>query len=148
MWWIHSLTDSLEPTAIEESRQLLDGLRLLKSRLEGSCYKFQPPSLNRDIITELRLLSTAFTPSTLNDTTKAKIRHKLDVLFQGQVKRVVFACLLTCPWFASAQTEVSAKARNNILYVVYTASDEQFFSLASLHEKELGETVDEVSIWS
>lgn len=130
--------------ALEESRQLLDGMRLLKSRLEGSHYSFQPPSFSSELLTDLRLLSTAFTPATLNEVTKGKICNKIDELFHGQVKRVVFACLMTCPWFAAAQAEVSAKARSNILYIVYTASDEQFFSLASPHEKELGETLDEV----
>ena len=86
----------------------------------------------------------AFTPATLNEATREKIRNTVDELFRGQVKKVVYACLLTCPWFAAAQAEVSAKARNNILYVVYTASDEQFFSLASPHEKELAETLDKV----
>lgn len=123
---------------------MLDQLRLLKSRLEGSYYHFQPPSFNSDTLTELRLLSTAFTPTTLNPATKSKINKKLDELFHGQVKRVVYACLLTCPWFAMSQSEVSAQARNNILYVVYVASDEQFFSLASPHMKELAETIDEV----
>ena len=140
----HTHTYSLVLAALEEGRLLLDQLRLLKSRLEGSHYKFQPPTFSNDLLTELRLLCTAFTPSTLNHVTKAKMQDKLDQLFSGKVKRVVCAYLLTCPWFAAAQAEVSAQARNNILYVVYTASDEQFFSLASPHEKELGETVDEV----
>ena len=145
MYWnydIHAHCGTL--TALEEGNSLLDQLRLLKSRLEGSHYKFQPPSFSSDLLTELRLLSTAFTPATLNDATKAKISDKLHQLFDGQVKRVVHACLLTCPWFAAAQSEVSAQARNNILYVIYTASDEQFFSLASPHERALGETLDEV----
>ena len=140
--YTHTHTHTL--AALEEGISLLDQLRLLKSRLEGSHYKFQPPSLSSDLLTELRLLSTAFTPATLNDTTKAKISDKLHQLFGDQVKRVVHACLLTCPWFAAVQSEVSAQARNNILYVIYTATDEQFFSLASPHERELGETLDEV----
>ena len=118
---------------------------MLKSRIEGSHYKFQPPSLRKDLLTELRLLSTAFTPATLHSTTITKISDKICALFSGQVKRVVYACLLTCPWFAGAQSEVSSQARNNILYVIYTATDEQFFSLASPHERELGETLDEVN---
>ena len=124
----------------------MDQLRLLKSRLEGSHYKFQAPSLVPELLTELCLLSTAFTPATLNDTTKTKISDKLHQLFGYQVKRVVRASLLTCPWFAAAQSEVSAQARNNILYVIYIATDEQFFSLASPHERELGETLDEVGL--
>lgn len=131
-------------SALEEGNSLMDQLRLLKSRLEGSHYKFQAPSLVPELLTELRLLSTAFTPATLNDATKAKISDKLHQLFGGQVKRVIHASLLTCPWFAAAQSEVSAQARNNILYVIYIATDEQFFSLASPHERELSETLDEV----
>lgn len=51
--------------------------------------------------------------------------------------------MLTCPWFALAQTEVSAQSRNNLLYVVFVANDEQFFSLATPHERDLCETIDE-----
>ena len=131
--------------ALEESLSVLDELRLLKSRLEGSHYQFQPPSFDDGSLTQLRLLTTAFTPATLNQATKTKIHHKVEELFAGQVKRVVYVCLLTCPWFAASQGEVSAQAKNNILYVVYVASDEQFFSLASPHETELGETVDKVN---
>lgn len=135
---------SLYHAALEESRQLLDGLRLLKSRLEGSHYKFQPPSFSDRLLTDLRLLSVVFTPATLNEATRERIQNKVDELFRGQVKNVVYVCLLTCPWFAAAQAEVSARARNNVLYVVYTATDEHFFSLASPHEKELADTLDEV----
>ena len=45
-----------------------------------------------------------------------------------------------------SQSEVSAQAKNNVLYVVYVSRDEQFFSLATQHEKELCETWDEVSL--
>ncbi len=84
----------------------------------------------------------AYTPSTLQEHTKAKIADKLVEIFSGQVKKVVYACVLTCPWFAHAQSEVSAQAKNNLLFVVFVASDEQFFSLATPHERELCETLD------
>ena len=45
-----------------------------------------------------------------------------------------------------SQSEVSAQAKNNVLYVVYVSRDEQFFSLAEQHEKELCESWDEVSL--
>ena len=71
--------------------------------------------------------------------------EKLAELFQGQAKKLLFACILTCSWFAQAQSEVSAQAKNNLLYVVFVAGDEQFFSLATPHERELCETMDEAS---
>ena len=61
-------------------------------------------------------------------------------IFEGQVKRLVYCCLLCCPLFAMSQSEVSAQAKNNVLYVVYVSRDEQFFSLAAQHEKELCES--------
>lgn len=70
---------------------------------------------------------------------------KVTEIFEGQVKRLVYACVLSCPWFSGSQSEVSGQAKNNILYVVYVARDEQFFSLATQHEKELYETLDHVS---
>lgn len=91
----------------------------------------------------MKHLTVAYTPSTLQEQTKAKMAEKLAELFQGQVKKLLFACILTCPWFAQAQSEVSAQAKNNLLYVVFVASDEQFFSLTTPHERELCETMDE-----
>lgn len=84
------------------------------------------------------------TPGNINETTKAKIAEKVTSIFGGQVKRLVYGCVITCSWFASSQSEVSAQAKNNVLYVVYVSRDEQFFSLATQHEKELCETCDEV----
>ena len=84
----------------------------------------------------------AYTPATLHEQTKAKIAEKVVETFNGQVKKLVYACVLTCPWFAHAQSEVSARAKNNLLFVVFVASHEQFFSLATPHERELCETLD------
>ena len=77
-----------------------------------------------------------------------KIANKLGEIFDGQVKRLVYAVILSCPWFAGSQSEVSSQAKNNILYVVFVSRDEQFFTLATQHEKELCETVDEVSLFT
>ena len=93
---------------------------------------------------QLKHLVTSHTPDNLNDVTKAKIAEKLASILESQVKRLLYACLLTCPWFARSQSEVSAQARNTLLYVVFVARDEQFFSLATNHEKELNDTLDEV----
>ena len=101
--------------------------------------------MDRDRLTQLKHLVVPYTPATLQEQTKAKIAEKLAELFHGQVKKLVYACILTCPWFAAAQSEVSAQAKNNVLFAVFVSSDEQFFSLATPHEKELCETVDEAS---
>ena len=67
-------------------------------------------------------------------------------IFDGQVKRLVYATILTCPWYSGSQSEESSQAKNNVLYVVFVSRDEQFFTLATQHEKELCETIDQVSL--
>ena len=148
----HPLTHTYHPlthtyhihthTAVSECITILDQLRQLKSKIEGTYFNFQPIELNRDKLVELKHLVVAYTPATLQKPTKEKIANALAELFHGQVKKVVYACILTCPWFASVQSEVSAQAKNNLLFVVFVSSDEQFFSLATPHEKELSETID------
>ena len=142
---LHVPTPSFTPTylAIASCSTIYDNLRQLKSQIEGTYFKFEPIQLDTDKLVHLKHLTVAYTPSTLQEQTKAKMAEKLAELFQGQVKKLLFACILTCPWFAQAQSEVSAQAKNNLLYVVFVASDEQFFSLATPHERELCETLDE-----
>ena len=132
--------------AIDDINAILDSLRHLKSRIEGTRFIFQPLSLDHDQLVLLKHLVVAHTPENLQEQTKIKIVEKLTSIFEGQVKRIVYACILTCPWFARSQSEVSGQAKNNILFVVYVGRDEQFFSLATQHEKELCETWDEVII--
>ena len=124
--------------------EILDRLRQLKSKIDGTYFNFHPIVLDKDKLSLLKYDVVAHTPATLNDKGKAKIASQLTELFRGQIKRLVFACVLSCAWFAAAQSEVSAQAARNVLYVVYVASDEHFFSLATPHEKQLCETVDEV----
>jgi len=123
---------------------VLDQLRAVKSRLEGTYFKYRPLTVDNDKLATLKYVVTSHIPSTLHEKHKAKMSEAVLELLTGQVKRVLYACVLTCPWFASAQSEESAKAKNTLLYVVYVGSDEQFFSLATPHERELAETIDQV----
>ena len=139
-------TSHIHTIAIEEGNNILDSLRHLKSRIEGTSFIFRPISLDHEQLILLKHLVIAHTPASLQDVTKTKIVENITLLLESQVKRVLYACLLTCPWFAYTQPEVSAQAKNNLLFVVYVAQDEQFFSLATPHEKELCETIDSVSV--
>lgn len=122
----------------------MDNLRDIKSQIEGTYFKYRPLTLDADSLTTLKYQVNSHTPSTLYESYKAKLAEGVQKLFAGQTKRVLYACVLTCPWFAGAQAEVSAQARNTLLYIIYVGSDEQFFSLATPHERELAETIDQV----
>ena len=132
--------------ALSECSTVLDRLREVKSQVEGTYFKYRPLALDADKVTALKYMVTAHTPSTLHETHKVKMAESLSQLFQDQVKRLLYACVLTCPWSAGAQSEVSAQARGTLLYLVYVGSDEQFFSLATPHERELAESVDQVCV--
>jgi hypothetical protein len=142
----HKMKSKLKDSerALSSGNSSLSELRTIKSQLEGSHFTFKPLSLEDDrTLSQLKHLVRSHTPSTLDEATKASIAENLANIFSGQVKKLVYACVLTCPWFAQAQIEISAQSHNNILYVVFVATDEQFFSLATPHERSLCETVDE-----
>ena len=133
-------------SVVNECRELLDRLRLLKSDLEGSNYAaFSPFPLDASAMSQLKHLVLAHTPADLPEDQKAKIANQLADLLDGRVKQLLYACLLTCPWYSSAQAEVSSKANRNVIFVVYVALDEQFFSLNTPHNKAMMETADLVS---
>jgi len=132
--------------ALSEAESILNQLKQFKSKVEGSYFTFQPIILDKQLVTTLKHSIVAFTPKTLTEQAKHRIVDQLSTLLEGQVRKVLYACLLTCSWFAAAQDEVSGKAKNNILFVVYVARDEHFFSLATQHEKELCEVCEEVSL--
>lgn len=133
---------------ILEAETILSQLKDFKSKIEGSYFTFQPIVLDKQQVTTLKHGVVAFTPKTITEQAKYRIVDQLLGLLEGQVRKLLYACLLTCPWFAAVQDEVSGKAKNNILFVVYVARDEQFFSLATQHEKELCEVCEEVSYFN
>ena len=130
--------------ALSETGAILDSLRDLKSRIEGTLFHYKPVTLDSTHLSQLKHLVVSHTPANLHEQTKSLITENLSSVFKGQVKQLLFACVLTCPWFARAQAEVSGKGKNNLLYVVFVGCNEHFFSLTTHHEKGLNETIDEV----
>lgn len=129
-----------------QGEEVLQSSRAFKSRIEGTTFVYRPVKLDSSKLSQLKHLVLSHTPRNLHDSTKSEITDKLLDLFAGQVKQLLYACVLTCPWFAQAQRDVCAQARNNILYVVFVSRNEQFFTLATPHEQRLNETLDEVSV--
>ena len=130
--------------ALSETGAVLDSLPALKRRIEGTFLRYKPVTLDSTHLSQLKHLVVSHTPANLHEQTKSLITENLSSVFKGQVKQLLFACVLTCPWFARAQAEVSGKGKNNQLYVVFVGSNEHFFSLTSHHGKGLNETIDEV----
>ncbi len=126
---------------------MLDKARQMKSVLEGSgSAPFSPASLDSAPLSQLKHLVLAHTPADLPEELKAKMADQLSELLAGRVKTLLYACLLTCPWYSGAQKEQSSRANRNVLFVVYVALDKQFFSLTTPHNKTLLESTDYVSV--
>lgn len=124
---------------------MLDSLRRIKSDVEGSHYDgYVPVALNVSSLSQLKHMVLAHTPADMPEQHKAKMADLLAELLKGHVKMLLYACLLTCPWYAGAQVQLSRKANKNVLFVVYVSLDEQFFSLSTPHERGLLDTMDHV----
>ena len=123
----------------------MDQLRLLKSKVEGSHLQLVfPPKFEPPLWSQLQNLVLMHTPSSLLEQDKAKMATLIAELLSDCVKEVVYCCMQTCPWLASAGTNTSKQMKRNRLFVVYVATDEQFFSLATQHERKLADVVDQV----
>lgn len=130
----------------EKAVGILDQLRELKSRLEANHFEVIPLRLDPDAATQLKLLTLVHTPATMTSDHRDKLSTQLEKCFSGLCRRILYACLMTCPWFAASQSEETARAKHNLLFVVFMANDEHFLSLATPHEKELNEVINEVNL--
>lgn len=123
----------------------MDQLRQLKSKIEGSHLQLLvQPTFDPALWSRLQKLVLSHTPSSLSEQDKVTLAQLLLDLLQGHVKEVVYCCLLTCPWYADAHSRLDDKAKKNCLFVVYVSSNEQFFSLATQHERKLADVIDKV----
>ncbi|XP_062516579.1 uncharacterized protein LOC134191942 isoform X2 [Corticium candelabrum] len=127
----------------EKAVAILDNLRELKSRLEGNHFEMQQLHLDPDAATQLKLLTVVHTPATMTEDHRDKLAVQIAKRFAKICKKVLFACVMTCPWFAASQSEETARAKHNVLFVVFLVNEEHFLSLATPHEKELQEVINE-----
>lgn len=125
---------------------MLDSLRQLKSELEGNHYECCTPTpLHAPSLSRLKRLILAHTPADMSEQHKVKMADLLAEVMTGHVKTLLYACLLTCPWYAWGQDELSSKANKNVLFLVYVSLDDDFFTLATPHERGQLDSKDYVS---
>lgn len=130
-----------------ECNHILESLKQLKSSIEGSQFIFNPISLPCDQLTDLQsTISTLSLP--LDTTSKTILADKVQSLFKGQVKRVLYSCVISCPWYNHIASKCDSlngdSQRSDVLYVVYVSNDEHFFSIASQHDKDKYDVFNEV----
>ncbi|XP_005108346.1 uncharacterized protein LOC101861911 [Aplysia californica] len=142
--WKLSQKDDTSPEVREKAHSSLDMMRSLKSSLEGSDLDIITPRVVAEEaeLVELRRLTLMHTPSSLTDAARDSLTSQVNDALKGQVKSVVSVTLLTCPWWEVSQRERGEQAKHNILLVIFTSHDQQFFSPANPQTKEKACVID------
>ena len=70
--------------------------------------------------------------------------YKITKCFKG-CKKIIFAALVTCPWYCSTQTDRGLQAKHNTLFVLYLHTDKQFFAPVNYNIKKQSQVIDQVS---
>ncbi|KAH3864135.1 hypothetical protein DPMN_027148 [Dreissena polymorpha] len=120
----------------------LDDLKSIKSSLEGSEVKVKAPEVKEDFLVELKQLTLMHIPSSMEKDVCLKFQDLIQKTFEGTGVDVVYACLLTCPWYACTQQERGEQAKYNTLFVVYQSSLRSFCAPVSSHVVEKTSIVD------
>ena len=124
----------------------MDRLRILKSRIEGSYHPFQQWTFDEKCLSHLKHLVVSHTPAAITEQHKATLAQLVSELLGSRVKQIVYCCLLSCPFSTGARCREGDQASKNVLFLVFVATDEQFFSLATQHDKGLSDVINQVRL--
>lgn len=120
----------------------LDNLRSVKSTVEGSDINITAPEVNESCLLELKQLTLMHIPSSITDEARQKFQDLVHKLFEGQDVKVLYATLLTCPWYSCTQKERGEQAKHNVIFVVYKSTLDRFLSPVNSHLVEQTNVVD------
>ena len=62
-------------------------------------------------------------------------------------REVIFAAMITCPYYSWTQPERGQQAKHNSIFVVYVHKDQQFFAPVNPHIIESSQVIDKVLCW-
>jgi hypothetical protein len=66
--------------------------------------------------------------------------------FTDRWKRLLFAAVLSCPWYVSTQSDCCQQARHNQFLAIYVAKDDQFYAPVNFRGKKDND-VFELEVW-
>ncbi|KAL3876421.1 hypothetical protein ACJMK2_034270 [Sinanodonta woodiana] len=81
-------------------------------------------------------------PESISDETRKKFQQLILSLFKGQNVTVLYAALLTCPWYARTQRERGEQAKHNIIFIIFKCGLAQYLSPISSHVHEQANVID------
>ena len=62
----------------------------------------------------------------------------------GQGVKVLYAILMTCPWYSSTQRERGEQAKHNVVFVVYQSNLDRFLAPVNSHLVDQSNVIDKV----
>ncbi|CAH1789226.1 unnamed protein product [Owenia fusiformis] len=124
-----------------KSGATLDKLRALKSEVEGTHYDYVPTTANEAALQDLKTLMLMHIPTSVTEDVRQKFEKLILSSLSGH-KKIIFGCLMTCPWYQSTQPERGQQAKHNMIFIVFVSTDEQFFSTANQHVRDQNHVID------
>ncbi|XP_045212796.2 uncharacterized protein LOC123563823 [Mercenaria mercenaria] len=134
--------EQIDDTVFQKCVDTLENLRSIKSSLEGSEVKVTAPEVSQSWLQELKQLTLMHVPSSLTDTVRENFTQLIKKSFQDEEVEIVFAALITCPWYGCTQKERGEHAKYNNLFIVYQSTLERFMAPHSAHLVEQTNVVD------
>lgn len=134
--------DHMDQADFQKCGESLDKLKSVKSSLEGSEVKVAPPKVSEDCLQELKQLTLMHLSSTLKDEVREKFYNLIKKTFRDNDIEILFAVLITCPWYAVTQKERGEQAKHNIIFIVYQSTIERFVAPVNSHTMDETNVVD------
>ncbi|XP_013417565.1 uncharacterized protein LOC106178780 isoform X2 [Lingula anatina] len=130
--------------AFDHSIQALEHLQSLKAELEDRDFKLHDYSskVTEEGLQSLRQLCLMHVPSSVTEDVRGLFQEKLQDIFEGWSREVLFAAIITCPWYWATQEERGQQAKHNSILVIYVGRDEEFFAPINRHFKEQHNVID------
>lgn len=96
-------------------------MRDMKSSLEDCDVGFECVEVREDsdTVQRLRQLSLMHVPGSMTSEVKATLAELTQHIYEGQIERVLYGCIMTCPWYAATQDERGQQAKHNTVFIVY-----------------------------
>ncbi|KAL5019834.1 hypothetical protein ScPMuIL_002726 [Solemya velum] len=134
--------EDYSPDILCKSKEALLDIRDIKAEVEGSHEFFSPCVLNQAFLQELRQLMLMHIPSSITEDVRKKFESLLLKTFHGGPEKLLFAVLLTCPWYEAVQRERGEQARHNVIFAVFLSPDGEVLAPVSKHVHEQANVID------
>lgn len=130
-------------SSLKFSDQALENLKSLKAKLENRDFELKENlNLSPEVLQALRQLMMMHVPTSLTVEVVEEFQNIILTCFGGWCKEVLFAGLITCPWYQATQPERGQQAKHNEILVVFASENDEFMCPLNQHMKDQHSVID------